>query len=395
MNKFAELAQVAIHCAGTDIYIVQNGKKSQYANALLQETAGYTEQELRDTLARDHIYPDDKEAVGERATENSNGHNLLPYEHMPIKKNGKKNGNGKAIWVVEKATSTEYRGNQAAVGSLVDLIEHERLEEALADSEERCRTILREMQDAYFEVDLDGNFTFVNDSLCRLLGYAGEELQGMNFRDFVAEASAEAVYQAFNKIYNTGKTIKNLTYEVTHKNGTTVIAETSASLLRNAQGEIIGFRGIGRDVTEHKRAEEALRRAEERYRAMLDEIEEGYYEVDLAGNITFVNNSICRQFGYAKEDLIGMNYRFYVPKEDVEGVYKTWNKVYRTGESLKSYYFASAKKGGKQIFLENSVSLLRDNEGKIIGFRSISRDDTGRKQLVQKLAELAWPSMIR
>ncbi|MBM4445978.1 MAG: PAS domain S-box protein [Chloroflexi bacterium] len=393
MNDFAELAQVAIHCAGTDIYIVQNGKKSQHVNSLRQELEGYTEQELRGMHSLDHIYPDDKEAVGKKATENSNGHHLLSYEHMPIKKNGKKNGNGKAIWVLEKATSTEYRGNQAAVGSLVDLIEHERLEEAITDSEERYRAILKEMQDAYFEVDLDGNFTFVSDSLCRLLGYAREELLEMNFRDHIAEAGAEAVYQAFNKVYNTGKTIKNLTYEVTHKNGTTVIAETSASLLRNEQGEIIGFRGIGRDVTEHKRAEEALRRSEERYRAMLDEMEEGYYEVDLAGNITFVNDSICRQFGCAKEDLIGMNYRFYVPKEDVEGVYKTWNKVYRTGESLKSYHFAITKKGRTQIFLENSVSLLRDNEGKIIGFRSISRDDTERKQLVQKLAELAWPSM--
>ncbi|MCX6009550.1 MAG: diguanylate cyclase, partial [Chloroflexi bacterium] len=126
-----------------------------------------------------------------------------------------------------------------------------------------------------------------------------------------------------------------------------------------------------------------------RYRTILAEIEEGYYEVDLAGNFTFVNNATCRQFGYSKEELIGMNYRVHVLKEDVKSVYKAWNKVYRTGKPLKSYPFSSVRKDGRQIFLESSVSPLRNNEGKIIGFRSISRDVTEHKQFEQKLAEMA------
>ncbi|MGB8708023.1 MAG: PAS domain S-box protein, partial [Dehalococcoidia bacterium] len=167
--------------------------------------------------------------------------------------------------------------------------------------------------------------------------------------------------------------------------GTTIFTEASISPLRNDRGEIIGVRGIGRDVTERKQMVEALRHSEERYRTILDEIEEGYYEVDLAGNFTFINNATCRQFGYPKEELIGMNYRAYVPKEDAKSVYKAWNKVYRTGEPLKLYPFASIRKDGTQIFLENSVSPLRNNEGKIIGFRSISRDVTDRKRAEEKM----------
>ncbi len=174
-----------------------------------------------------------------------------------------------------------------------------------------------------------------------------------------------------------------------------MIAESSASPLRNARGQIIGFRGIGHNITERRRTEQTIKWAEERYRTLLDEIEEGYYEVDLAGNFTFVNNSICRQFEYTKEELIGMNFRPYVPEENVDDIYKTWNKVYRTGEPLKSYHFASIKHDKEQIFLENSVYLLRDNEGKTIGFRSICHDVTYLKQFVQKLAELTWPPMTR
>ncbi|MBM4446908.1 MAG: PAS domain S-box protein [Chloroflexi bacterium] len=291
--------------------------------------------------------------------------------------------------MVKKGTSTEYIGNQTTVESFMDITEHKQEEKALRQSEERYRTILDEMQDAYFEVDLAGNFTFVNDSQCRLLGYSNKEMLGMNYRGHIAKEDAQAVYQAFNQVYRTGKPIKNLIYKVIRKDGTTGIAETSASLLWNAQGEVIGFRGIGHDVTERVQMEEALRRSEERYRTILEEIEEGYYEVDLAGNFTFANDAACRQFGYSREELIGMNYRVYVPKEDVKSVYKAWNKVYRTGKSLKSYLFATIRKDGTQMFLENSVSPLRNKKGKIVGFRSVSRDVTERKQLAQKLADMA------
>lgn len=111
--------------------------------------------------------------------------------------------------------------------------------------------------------------------------------------------------------------------------------------------------------------------------------------MDLAGNIKFVNKSACRQFGYSEEELLGSNYRAYVLKEDIKGVYKAWNKVYRTGEPLKSYPFATVRKDGTQIFVENSVSPLRNKEGTIIGFRAVSRDVTLRKQFEQKLADMA------
>jgi diguanylate cyclase (GGDEF)-like protein/PAS domain S-box-containing protein len=177
--------------------------------------------------------------------------------------------------------------------------------------------------------------------------------------------------------------------EQIRKDGKRIFIESSVFPLRNGKAEIVGFRGIGRDVTERVQMEEALRRSEERYRAILEEIEEGYYEVDLAGNFTFVNDAACRQFGYSRQELMGMNYRVYVPKEDVKNVYRTWNKVYRTGEPVKSFPFASIRKDGTHIFLENSVSPLRNKKGKIIGFRSISRDITERKQFEQKLSEMA------
>ena len=397
MDEQAEEAKISIHCGGTDIYIVPNGK-SKRAKSPPQEVENHTEQELPDMCSTELVHVESKESNGKRATENGRRH-LPPYTNghinngYVIKTNGKKNGN--TIWTPEKGTSTEFGENQITAGNVINIIERERLEETVIESEQRCRTILEEIKDAYFEVDLHGNFTVVNDALCGVLGYTAEELLGTNFRYHVVDKDAEDVFRAFNEVFRTGKTIKTLTYDVIHKDGTTLIAETSASPLKNAKGEIIGFRGIGHDITERKRTEETIKWSEDRYRTLLDEIEECCYEVDLAGNFTFVNNAICRQFGYSKEELSGINFRSYVPKEDVDNIYKTWNKVYRTGEPLKSHHFAIINQGRKQIFLENSVSLLRNNEGKVIGFRSICRDVTELKQLVQKLSEMTWPPMTR
>jgi diguanylate cyclase (GGDEF)-like protein/PAS domain S-box-containing protein len=249
--------------------------------------------------------------------------------------------------------------------------------------------MMEDMKESYYETDLDGNFTFFNDALCRQLGYSREELLGMNYRVYTPPEQVKKQSELNKQVYKTGNPNELFLMEQVRKDGKRIFTESSVFPLRDEKGEVVGFRGIGRDVTERLQMEEALRRSEARYRAILEEIEEGYYEVDLSGNFTFVNDAACRQFGYSRQELMGMNYRIYVPKEDVKNVYKAWNKVYRTGEPLKSFLFASIRKDGVQIFLENSISPLRNKEGKIIGFRSISRDITERKQFEQKLAEMA------
>jgi diguanylate cyclase (GGDEF)-like protein/PAS domain S-box-containing protein len=248
---------------------------------------------------------------------------------------------------------------------------------------------MEDMKESYYEIDLDGNFTFFNDALCSQLGYSREELMGMNYRVFTPPENIKKQLELYKQVYRTGNPNELFSMEQIRKDGKRIFTESSVFPMRNGKAEIVGFRGIGRDVTERVQMEEALRRSGERYRTILEEIEEGYYEVDLAGNFTFANDAACCQFGYSREELMGLNYRVYVPKDDAKNVYKAWNKVYRTGEPLKSFPFASIKKDGTHIYLENSITPLRNKEGKIIGFRSVSRDITERKQFEQKLAEMA------
>jgi PAS domain S-box-containing protein len=138
--------------------------------------------------------------------------------------------------------------------------------------------------------------------------------------------------------------------------------------------------GIAQDITEHNQMEEAIRQSEERYRTIIDEIDVGYYEMDPAGNFTFVNDSMSRILGYSRKELIGMNYRLFTPEGEVKGTDEIFNKVYRTGEPLKWVPLTNIRKNGTLIFVEDSIFTLRNKEGKIIGFRGISRDITERKK---------------
>jgi PAS domain S-box-containing protein len=382
-----KVAKVSIHCDGTDIYIVPNGNgKSKPDSSAPDDLADYAPEKLQRVYSLGIVHED-----GGEAGENHKGHNLLPYEFKAVKRSGK--ANDKGILVLEKVAAAEYKGNGRRLHSIVDITEQKRLEDAIAESEERYRTILQVMQDIYFEVDLAGNFIFVSDSVCRILGYSTDELIGTSFRDHMTDESAESVYQAFNNTYQTGKAIRSLTCEVIRQDGTMGIILTSAYLLTDARREVVGFRGVGRDVTEHAQMEEALKQAAERCRSVLEDMDESYCEVDLSGNFAYVNDAACRQLRRSKEELIGMNYRCYIPEEEIESVYQTWNKVYRTGEPLTAYHHANVKKFGQKVYLEDSVSPLRNNEGKIIGFRSICRDATERKNLTQKLVELKWPAV--
>jgi len=268
-----------------------------------------------------------------------------------------------------------------------ELAERKQVEEALRGSEERYRTILEEMQDGYYELDVAGNLTFFNDSLCRLFGYSREEMMGTDYRAYTPPEDVEAVFKKYNRVYRTGERMRGFPSRIIRKDGSVGFAETSAFPLRNQEGQIVGFRGIRRDVTERKEAEVALRQSEERYRRILEEMQDSYFETDLAGNFTFFNDYTCRTMGYSREELMGINYRVYVAPEDAERVYETFNQAYRTGKVGRTLVFKFLRKDGSTGYCELWVSPLRNDGGEITGFRGVNRDITERRLAEQALSD--------
>lgn len=136
---------------------------------------------------------------------------------------------------------------------------------------------------------------------------------------------------------------------------------------------------LEKEVAARREAEEILRQSQEKYKSILDNIEDGYYEVDLAGNIRFFNPSAIRILGYSESELMGMNNRRLMDTENARMVFATFNRVFATGEPARAIDWVLTHKDGTRCYVDTSVSLIRDSSGKPSGFRGIIRDITERK----------------
>jgi PAS domain S-box-containing protein len=176
----------------------------------------------------------------------------------------------------------------AAVSS--DISDRKKSEEALRRSEEKYRTILENMDEAYFELDLGGNLTFFNEALRKNLGYSREELLGMNNREYTRPESWKRMFDIFQNIYLTGEPARITDYEVEAKDGRVIVAEASAHLMRDEKGAPVGFRGLARDVTERKKSEQERQQLE----AQLIQAQKMEAVGTLAGGIAHDFNNILQ-----------------------------------------------------------------------------------------------------
>ncbi len=141
-------------------------------------------------------------------------------------------------------------------------------------------------------------------------------------------------------------------------------------------------------LQEKKIAEKNLIQSEKRYRSILENIDDGFYEIDLKGNLTFFNDALCKIYGYSRDELMGMNYRQYCDKENSEKVFLFFTNLYNGGISRRSIQWEFIKKDGTKIPVETSVNLIKDGNNKSLGFRGIVRDITEQVLAEQKQNEI-------
>ncbi len=261
-------------------------------------------------------------------------------------------------------------------------------EKEVRESEERYRNILDIMEEGYVEIDLKGNYIFANDAACRLSGYTRDELWGMNYRKFFSPETARRVKETYKRVFETGNPEFLLDYEVIRKDGSVRSFESNVALLRDASGRPIGFRNLNRDVTERTRAEDALRKSEEKYRTIIESMEEGLIESDLKGNCIFANDAACKLLGYARDELIGMSYKKRVAPEMRRQMYEAYHRIYETGKPEFLLDYGVVRKDGSVRILQSNIALMRDASGHPVGFRSLVRDITQLKKAEEEKSKI-------
>lgn len=140
-------------------------------------------------------------------------------------------------------------------------------------------------------------------------------------------------------------------------------------------------------VSEHEdcKTKRGSNYSEDKYRLILENMEEAYFELDLAGNITFFNRATMKMLGYSADELMHMNFRNYILPKATNRMFKIFHKIYRTGEPAEIFDYQIVRNDGTRRFRETSASLIRDSEGKPAGFRCLARDVTKRRAIENDL----------
>jgi len=260
------------------------------------------------------------------------------------------------------------------------------VEEALRESEEKYRLHFETVSDVIYSVNREFKIVSITPSVEKMTGYRPDELIGRSFVDLniVAPEYLETAIEDTIRVIEGQEKIDSTIYDFIIKDGSRRVGDVSGSPLFK-DGKVVGLVSGVKDITERKQVEEALRESEEKYRTILDSIEDGYFEVDIAGNFIFFNDSMRRMLGYPAEELLGVNNRVYMDKENAKKTFQTFNVVYRTGISTKALDWQLIRKDGSTCIVETVVSLIMDSNCQGTGFRGIARDVTKRKHTEQQL----------
>ena len=261
-------------------------------------------------------------------------------------------------------------------------------EDSLRVSEEKYRTILETLQEGYYEVDLKGRPILNNDAYFRIFGYTSSDFGEFDYRKHYTPAMSAIVYEAFNKVFLTGKSIKSLYWEFLHKNGSTVQVEGSVDLIRNADGEPVGFRGIFRDVTARRKTEEALRASEARFRALTHLSSDWYWEQDADLRFTRVE-SRHKENDPIQEYTLGK--RLWDSGFNVDAV-RGWaehREVVAARLPFRDVVMHRVLRTGAPFYVSISGEPVFDANGEFAGYRGVSREITEQKVSEERIQYLA------
>ena len=258
--------------------------------------------------------------------------------------------------------------------------------------QDRYKVFIEDVADGFYEVDLQGNFTFFNDAMCRIFGYPDHEIKDRNYREFMDKENADIAFEAFNKIFRTGKGVTDINWVIARKDGEQRHLEISANLITAEDGDKKGFRGIARDVTDRHLAEEALkeseqcaldlsrvsRRAEKRFRALLEFLPDPVFAFNLDSTVRYLNPAFERVFGWTLEELEGKIIPF-VPDSHKEQTIKGVARLFKE-KIISGFETKRLTKDGRLLDIIVDGAMFYDEEGQPAGQVITLRDVTAEKR---------------
>ncbi|MFX1243220.1 MAG: PAS domain S-box protein [Promethearchaeota archaeon] len=276
-----------------------------------------------------------------------------------------------------------------------DITKHKKTEELLLNNEKFLSNVFSSIQDGICIIDKNFNIIRINPTMERWYPHM-KPILGKKCYQVYQHRTEPCEDCLCAKIYETYEPIvKTIFRKGNEKEILGILEVYTFPLFDQESGAVNGVIEYLRDVTEYKLAEQKLKESEEKYRSILENINEGYFETDLRGDFSFCNNAFFNIIKFPKEEIMGNNYSYFINEEDLDNVYQMFNTVYRTENPQISIKYRIKSLIGEPRFVETSAYLRFDSKGNKIGFYGLIRDITEKtnaermiKQEINKLKEI-------
>lgn len=286
------------------------------------------------------------------------------------------------------------------IGASIDVTENKHIGQALRESESRFRTIFENAQIGIVVCTLpEFRFSLVNPFFEELLGYSTEELSTLSWQQIsycdpsnTTELDVSTnVDIGIEHILNQGRPESTESYQTEQrficKTGEMIWTHLIISALRNSQGQVIGIIALVEDISDRKRAELALRDSENRFRNLIEQTTDWVWQIDAEGSFIYVSPQVESILGYPPSHILGKNMLDFIAPPERDHIYHVLSSFTQDITSFTRLEKTLIRRDGVAVILESSASPVIDMEGKMQGYRGISRDITERKQAETRLKQ--------
>jgi PAS domain S-box-containing protein len=269
-----------------------------------------------------------------------------------------------------------------------DVTEQERAEAALRESEARYRALVETQTEFVVRQTTEGRLSFVNEAYCRYLGLPREAILGRSWDDFAAMVPEDRIDLAAHIArLSPDRPSEPIEIRVVLHDGSEHLEHWVDTGVFDAEGRVVEIQAVGRDVTEQKQAELALKESEARYRAVVEGQSEFILRVRPDGTLSFVNDAYCRYRGLTREALLGgFNDVYHYPPEQQAKIHAAWASLSPEFPSV-TYALVEPVPGGGERWEEWTDTAVFAPNGRVIEYQAIGRDVTERKRAEQALKE--------
>ncbi len=352
-------------------------------NKAYLEMTGHSEEEIKSLTYRD-VTPERWANVDRKHIDQCLNRGYSdPYEKERIRKDGTVFPISIRIWL-----RSDSEGNPLGFWGIVsDITDRKRAGKALQESEQRFRSIYENVAVGLAQVSLDFKIIRANEAYCKMLGYDEHELVGKQLSDITHPEILEENLQK-QKLLAAGKIDHyRMEKKFIHKNGNTVIGILDANLIRDIDGHGIYFLGSVADITDRKRAEEQLRESEAKFKSVFESANVGKSITQPTGEIN-VNKAFCDMLGYTPAELQHKKWQDITPAEEVESIHKILAPLLKGKKDSARFEKRYIHKNGSIVWVDISVAIYRNAEGKPLYFLTTVVDITKRKQAEEELRKL-------